>query len=541
MGYTDFREYLNALEKNGLLHRITRPVNKDHELMPLVRWQFRGLPAEQRKAFLFENVFDARGRKFTSPVAVAVIGASRAIYAMAMGCKPEEIAEKWDYALRNPITPRLVKTGPAKEIILRGKQLAASEGVDAFPVPISTPGFDPAPYLTSPFVVTRDPDNGAINVGTYRAQIKGKFRTGIMTHQAQHIGIHLSKARKLRKPLPAAIAMGCVPAVALVSVTKVPYGVDEYTVASAIQGQPLELVPCETVDLLVPASSEIVLEGEISTEILEPEAPFGEYTGYMGPRADNHVFEIKCITHRKNPYYQAFISQCPPSESSLIRKIGWDATLLKFLKYDCNIPAVEKVAFHESSGSWGYLVIQLKKSHPAQAWQALNAAVAYEASMGKVIIAVDEDIDPEDPDSVNWALSFRMQPHLDARTTTGKCSMLDPSSAPPGTPTLEQRFPKPVGTSALLIDATRKWGFPAVSLPAREYMEKARAIWEEEGLPPLSPREPWHGYALGYWPEEWAEDAKQALAGRYLDTGENLAKAAVPIVGDDPFRQGGEK
>ena len=541
MAYRDLREYIEVLDKRGLLYKITSPINKDTELMPLVRWQFRGLPSDERRAFLFEDVYDSRGRKFTSPVAVGVLGASRLVYAAAMECEPQEIADKWSRALRNPIPPKLVSTGPVKEVVLKGEELARGEGVDAFPIPISTPGFDPAPYITSPFVVTKDPETGVVNIGTYRAQIKGLLKTGIMTHQAQHIGIHLTKARKMRRPLPAAIIIGCVPAVGLVSVAKVPYGLDEYTVAGAIQGAPIELVKCETVDVEVPATAEIVLEGEISTDILEPEAPFGEYTGYMGARADNHVFNISCITHRRNPIYQAFISQFPPSESSMIRKISFDAALLKFLKYDCNIPAVTKVAFHEMSGSWMFLVVQLNKTNPSQPWQALNAAVAYDPTIGKIIIAVDEDVDPDDPESVIWALSFRMQPHLDVRITTGKSSMLDPSSAPPGTGTMERRFPRPVGTSAILIDATRKWAFPTVSLPAKEYMERAKEIWEREGLPRLKVREPWYGYDLGWWPEDWAQDAQRAVEGRYLETGEILASKAFPIIGDDPFRQAGEK
>ncbi len=541
MPYQDLRDYLSALDKKGLLYRIKSPINKDTELMPLVRWQFRGLPSDERKAFLFENVHDSRGRKFSSPVAVGVLGASRLVYAAALGCEPDEIGEKWSRALRNPIPPRLVDTGPVKEVVLKGEELERSEGIDAFPIPISTPGFDPAPYLTSPYVVTKDPETGTVNVGTYRAQIKGGMKTGLMTHQTQHIGIHLSKARKLRVSLPAAIIIGSVPALGMVSVAKLPYGLDEYTVASAIQGEPLKLVKCETVDIDVPATAEIVLEGEISTEMLEPEAPFGEYTGYMGPRADNHVFSIRCITHRKGPIYQAFISQFPPSESSMIRKISFDASILKFLKHDCNIPTVTRVALHEASGSWQFLVIQLDKTNPSQPWQALNAAAAFDPTIGKMIIAVDEDIDPDDPESVIWAMSFRMQPHLDVRTTAGKSSMLDPSSAPPGTGTIERRFPRPVGTSAILIDATRKWAFPAVSLPAREYMERARQIWEREGLPRLKVNEPWFGYNLGYWPKEWAEDAARAVEGKYLETGEKLARQAFVIEGDDPFRQAGEK
>lgn len=188
MAYGEFQEFLNVFEKRGLLFRIASPVNKDTELMRLVRWYFRGLPQKERWAFLFEMVYDSRGRKFDSPVAVGVLGASPQIYATALGCEPDQVVEKWGQALKAPLAPRVVGTGPLKEFILKGMDPERSEGVDAFPHPIGTPGFDPAPFLTLPFVVTRDPETGSMNVGSYRAQVKGKLKTGIMTGPGKHLG-----------------------------------------------------------------------------------------------------------------------------------------------------------------------------------------------------------------------------------------------------------------------------------------------------------------------------------------------------------------
>jgi 4-hydroxy-3-polyprenylbenzoate decarboxylase len=523
--HKDLRGYISLLEEKGLLQRVTREINKDSELMPLVRWQYKGLPENERKAWLFENVVDSNGKKYEGSVGVALIGGSREIYALAMNTSVENIEEQWNKALQKPIEPVIVESGPVHEEVHYCENFEnEGGGLYEFPIPISTPGFDCAPYLTSPYWVTKDPETGITNIGTYRGMIKAADRTGVMTHQIQHIGIHLQKAKEMgMKTLPAAVVLGCVPVVGMCSVAKIPYGVDEYAVAGGLAGEPIPLVKCKTVDIEVPATSEIVLEGEIPVDILEHEAPFGEYTGYMGPRAFNHFFNVKCITHRKNPIYQAFISQAPPSESSKIRQISYEAVMHKFLKYDCNIPSILKVAFHESSGSWEYVVIQMKKTNPSQPWQALNAAVALDPTIGKFLITVDEDIDPHDPDSVNWALSFRVQPHLDCRITTGKSSMLDPSSAPPGSDTDEDRFPSPVGTSAILIDATRSFAFPAVSLPAKEFMENAKNIWEELKLPKLTPKKPWHGYTLGYWSEENVEEAKLAVQGKHHLTGAKLA------------------
>ena len=527
MYYKDLREYINALQEKNKLIRVKREINKDTELMPLVRWQFRGLPEKERKAFLFENVTDSKGKRYDAKVGVALIGASTEVYALGLMCKVKEIHEKWIKALENPIEPRIVKSGPVKEEIHIGEKLEEHGGLEEFPIPISTPGFDPAPYITAPFWVTKDPEAGIRNVGTYRAMVKGRAKTGVKVIPYQHIGIHFNKCKAASKPLEAALVIGAVPVIGMTSVAKIPYGVDEFSIASALAGEPVSLVKCETVDLEVPACAEIVLEGEITTDYVEPEAPFGEWHGYMGRRSIVPIFKIKCITHRKNPIYQAFISQMPPSEASKIRGIAYEALLYKHLKYDCNIPGVLDVAFHEASGSWYYCVIQMQKKHQAEAWQVLVSALSLDTSISKYVIAVDEDINPRDPDAVNWALSFRVMPHRDIRIITGRSSMSDPAVAPPTVPDEETHFPGVEGNSAILIDATRKWPYLPTSLPRKEYMERAMQIWKELGLPELAPREPWHGYTLGYWPDEFKEEAELAVKGEHYKTAEKHAQRGM--------------
>ncbi len=531
--FRDLREFISLLDQTGNLHRITARIEKNSELMPLVRWQYQGLPDSQRKAFLFENVTDPQGRNYNCRVAVGVLGASRKIYRMALGADdrdgPGGVAERWNHALSHPIPPRLVKKGPVKEVILKGREISRPDGgLLRFPVPISNPGFDGGPFLTAPYVVTKDPDTGVSNVGTYRCMIKGPNKTGVSVSPAQHIGIHFHKCREKKIPLQAAIVLGCSPAIGLASVAKVGYDRNEYAVAGGIAGEPIRLVRCESVDLEVPATAEIVIEGEIPTDYMEPEGPFGEFTGYMGGQLMNGMFLVKCITHRKDPILQMF-TEGVPSESGVMRKMGYQATLYKLLKYDCNIPTVIDVTLHESSGSRKYVVIRMKKTNPAQPWQALQAAVALDPSHGKILVTVDEDIDPEDADSINWALSFRMQPHRDVKITTHKFAGLDPSAAPPGSSHTEARFPSPSGCSAIMIDATRKWPYPPVALPAKKYMEEAKDIWEKLGLPPLQPKMPWYGYSLGYWSEEDEENAAAAVRGEYLKVAERLRKQRVKL------------
>ena len=524
--YKDLREHIEALEANNRLVRIRREINKDTELMPLVRWQFRGLPEEERKAFLFENVVDVKGRRYDMPVLVAGHAASTEVYAIGMMCKPDEIMEKWAEAQLHPIKPKIVKGGPIHEEVHMSDNLLDHGGLEEIPVPISTPGFDNAPYLTCANWVTKDPETGIRNIGNYRAMIKSKKRTGIQSQLGQDLRTHWEKCKQIGKPLEAAIVIGASPVIGFVGPAKLPYGVDEYDIAGGIAGEPIELVKCKTVDIEVPATAEIVIEGELPTDSMERESPFGEYAGYMGVNMVGPYFNVTCITHRHNPIYTAFMSQMPPSESSKMKSIAREGALYKFLRYNCGLPVLD-IAIHEISGGGLYCVVKIKKSHPAQAWQALHGAITLWAMGCKFVIVVDEDIDARDADSVNWALSFRVQPDRDIRIAPGRIFGMDHSIEPPQEP--EQRYPGVTGGSAMLIDATRKWPYMPPGLPKKEYMERAIEIWQEAELAPLKLKKPWHGYHLGYWPKENEEEAELALKGEHYQTGEKLAEQRTEI------------
>lgn len=534
--YKDLREQLSALETRDKLVRIKRQINKDTELMPLVRWQFRGLREAERKAFLFENVVDGSGKRYKPTVAVACYAASTDIYAIGLQCKPEEVTDKLLRAQRNPIGPRLVESGPVHEEVHMGDRLLEHGGLEEIPVPISTPGFDNAPYFSAGCFVTKDAETGVRNVGVYRGMVKSNTRVGVCAGVKKHLGIHRRKAEDKGATLPCALVIGGPPSVGYCAITMIPYGTDEYAAAGGIAGEPLELVKCKTVDIEVPASAEIVIEGEIPVDKMEREGPFGEYTGYMGLESWRPFMNVTCITHRKNPIYAAFISQFPPSESSKLKELGYAAAYLKFLKYDCGIDGVVDIAWHEESGTGHWCVIKMKRfTDFTEHWRALNAANGKDGTEGKVIVLVDDDIDPRDLDSVVWAISTRMEPHRDIHINQGKGTGLDHSAVPPG----ERRrgIREGISASSILIDATLKWGYPPVALPKKEFMDRARAIWEEEKLPTLSPKVPWFGYNLGYWTEELAEESDLALKGRHYLTGEKLAKNRVPF---SSGRGGGE-
>ena len=523
--YRDIREYIEVLEANNKLVRIKRQINKDTELMPIVRWQFRGLTEPDRKAFLFENVTDAKGKSYDGAVLVACHAPSKEVYALAIMCQPEEIWHKWERALLHPIEPKIVGSGPVHEEIHIGDNLLEHGGLGEFSIPISTPGFDNAPYFTAGNWVSKDPDTGIRNVGIYRAMVKGPTRTGCSGLFPKHLGMHYQKYKEKGLPsMPIAVAISPTPNLGLAAAIKYPYDVDEFAIAGGIAGEPMELVKCKTVDLEVPATAEIVLEGELSTEVMERDGPFGEYTGYMGVARPKFVFNATCITHRKKPIWNDFLSQFPPSESSLLVGLSLEAAYHKFLKYDLSLPNLVDVGFHNESGGRQFLVISLRKPTQSEAWKTLFGAAAYNPMQAKIIVVVDDDIDPRDADSVIWAITYRIQPDRDIRVIPGKLTSIDPSAAPPG---------ERVGTrgrlttSGLLVNATRKWDYPPVSLPKQEFMERAREIWEEEGLPPLNPKVPWFGYSLGYWTEEDEAEAELALKGEHYQTGDKLARQRI--------------
>jgi UbiD family decarboxylase len=337
-------------------------------------------------------------------------------------------------------------------------------------------GEDPGPFLTAPYVFSKDPDTGARNVGTYRIQIKDGRRVGIAC-VGKHVDRHLAKYRERGERMPVAIAMGTDPTIGLASVTSVAFGVDECAVAGGLRGAPVELVACKTIPLEVPATAEIVIEGEMDPACLEQEGPFGEYTGYMGVGGLSPVIEITAITHRTHPIYQVFVSQTPPSESSCIRMIGREQALLQRLRQQ-GLPVTD-VHSKESGASGAFLVIAVRRERPDTVSQVITSAWAHEPSQAKITVVVDDDVDVRDSAAVEWAMSFHMQPASDASIHTGTETVgLDPSVAPRDVP---QHLRREIRGSKLAIDATRKHAFPARALPPREHLERVEAHWSDYG------------------------------------------------------------
>ncbi|MDP2645240.1 MAG: UbiD family decarboxylase [Desulfobacterales bacterium] len=529
--YRDLREHIRLLEEKGLLIRVSREINKDTELHPLVRWQYRGGIAEKdRKAFFFENVIDAKGKKYDMPVVVGALAANPEIYCIGVGCRRDEIGEVWQKALTSSILPRKVEKARCQEVVITGDELdKEGNGTDRFPVPISTPGFDNAPYSTCSHWFTRDIETGVRNVGNYRGQMKGRRKIGVFpSGLGQDIVVHWEKCKARGVPLEAALVIGAPPAVSYAAVQKVPLGVDEIAIAGGLVGESIPVVKCKTVDIDVPADAEIVIEGKISIEYLEPEGPFGESHGYMHPRQINPYMEITCITHRKDAIYVSWISQVTPSESSVVKKVGYEPMFLNHLRNTCSIKTVKRVHLHEPlTNLRKFIIVQMDKPSESEVWRALFSATTFHQGVGKILVAVDMDIDPENIDAVMWAMCYRMKPHLDVQIVKG----LEKGHAPPFSGASDSKdivsLHDPADESALLVNAILKEPYPPISLPKKEYMENARKIWEELGLPELNPEPPWYGYSLGQWDKELEEEAERAVKGDHFANGDIQARLRV--------------
>ena len=515
--YADLRQHLDVLRREGLLLTIDRPVDKDAELHPLVRWQYVGdIEEHERRAFLFTNVVDALGRRFAFPVVVGAYAGNRRIYCLGMNAAPEEVQPRWEQATVRPVAPRVVEQGACQEVVLVGDALKGEgNGLDALPIPVSTPGFDSAPTLTATNVITKDPETGVHNHGTYRAGLKAPDR--LVVRMATRVGgaggyRHYQKHQQRGdKEMPCAIALGSPPYVAFVAPQKLPLDLDELGVAGGLAGEPIQVVRAKTVDLMIPAEAEIVIEGYIDTTKLEPEGPFGESHGHIALEEFNMPMRVTAITHRRDAIVASYLSQVTPSESSAIKRVAYEPMFLAHLTNTLGIKGVRRVTLHERMTALRRIaLITVAKGTPrTEIWRALYGATSFKADVGKICIAIDEDIDPENSDAVFWAIAFRMDPSADMQVLRYR----SPGHGP------EREHEAEREDSTLLMDATAKENLPPLALPKREYMERARKLWEELGLPKLRPQSPWFGAPDGDWLPQWDEAAKRAATGRYLENG----------------------
>jgi 4-hydroxy-3-polyprenylbenzoate decarboxylase len=239
---------------------------------------------------------------------------------------------------------------------------------------------------------------------------------------------------------------------------------------------------------------------------------------------------VTAITQRRNPVIPSYISQVAPSESSVIKRVAYEPLFLSHLREALGIRGVRRVSLHEPlTGLLRVTVIGCEKGMPrTEVWRALRGAAFFKGDMGKITIAVTDDIDPDNGDALLWSMAYRMNPAEDVQTLPHRGQGHGP-----------KREHGKEEDSTLLIDATMKGDMPPLALPKKEYMERAMKIWQELGLPKLRPQSPWFGYSLGDWLPQWDEAARRAVEGRYLDNGEISEKQKTKgVKPETKFRPG---
>lgn len=381
----DMRFCLELLKSADRLLTIKREVDPKFELPAMMK------TAEKiGKAVFFEKV---KGSTF--PVVNNLFG-SREMLALLFETKPERVVNEWLDRIRNPIEPKRVSSGPVREVIKKGNE------VDLEELPIVTHcSKDAGPFITAGIVIARDPETGQRNVSINRMQYKGKTKLGIRMMPPQHLGLIHEKCEKKGKDLEIAVAIGNHPFETLVAATTVAYGTDEFTLSSALRREPLELVKCETVDLEVPATAEIVLEGVVLAGVRGPEGPFGDFMQYYIPVMENHVFEVKAMTFRKDAIYQTI--QASSLEDIHLLALSREANVYEAVSKVADVQAVCLVPTILSS------MISIKKKFEGEPKNVAAAAFgAY--SWLKYCVVVDHDVNVFDVNDVWWAMATRSRP-----------------------------------------------------------------------------------------------------------------------------------
>lgn len=387
MPFNDLREFVTFLESKGELLRTKKPVDVKFEISSYIR-----KTSDQRgPALLFENV-----KNFAMPVLGGVF-ATRERAFLALETSNEGYVHKFQDALDHLLAPKLVTDAPCKEVIYKGKDV----DLEKLPVPIFSER-DPAPFITLGLCISRDPKTGGKNTSIYRLQLKGRNRLGIM---AQHLVRQLIEAESIGQGLPIAIAIGTDPVLALATQWMAPYGTDELALAGALRGAPVEVVQAETVDLEVPATAEIIIEGMVLPNVREEEGPFGEVSGYYTPANPKPVIEVSAITHRKNPIYQAALTGMPTTENHILKQLPLEATYYWQLKKE--FPGVTAVHFPAAGTVGMTCVIAMKQAYECEARSLIAAMIG--TRRNKITIVVDDDVDIFDMEKVWWAITTRTQ------------------------------------------------------------------------------------------------------------------------------------
>jgi len=482
MAYRDLRDFIRALEQHNQLKRIPFEVDPVLEITEFAdRAVKQGGPA-----LLFEK---PKGSEI--PVLINAFGSLRRMELALEVSSLEDVAARIAelLALEGPqgllgklkMLPRLaelgsffpkrVSSGPCKEVIRR-------EGfsLEEYPILHCWPE-DGGRFITLPLVFSKNPETGKRNCGMYRMQIYDGRTTGMhwQTHKQGAEHYRRWKAAGAARRMDVAVAIGAEPATIFSAVLPLPPDVDEMLFAGFLRREPVEMVPCETCDLEVPANAEIVLEGYVELDELRREGPFGDHTGFYSLEDDYPVFHLTAITQRKKPIYAATVVGPPPMEDYYLGK-AVERIFLPLMRLQlpeiCDISLPAEGVFHN------LMLVSIRKSYPGHARKVMHAIWGMgQAMFTKCIVVVDEDVDVQNVREVAWKALNNIDPERDIEFSLGPVDSLDHASRLPNY------------GSKMGVDATRKWpaeGFlrpwPDVIRMTPEVRRRVDQLWKQAGL-----------------------------------------------------------
>ena len=447
--YRDLNEFLSALDKHNLLTRVRDEVSPDLEICAVTDRVCKSIGGGP--ALLFE-----RPAGHDIPVATNVFGSMERM-CMALGVESLDDVAKEIEALIEPRTPLglmdvirlLPAVGRLRDLMPKVVRSAACQEVvrrdgtlDELPILQCWPE-DGGRYITFPLVITKDPETEVRNVGTYRMQVFDGRTTAM--HWQRHKGgaQHYRVAERLGERLEVAVALSPDPVLAYAATAPVPEGLDELMLAGLLSHRRVELVRCVTVDLEVPASAQIVLEGYVEPGERRREGPFGDHTGFYSLQDDFPVFHIQCITRRRRPIYLTTIVGIPPMEDYYLGKAS-ERIFLPLIRK--TLPEVVDMHFPAEGIFHNLVIVSIDKRYPGHARKIMNAFWGLGQLMfSKTIVVVDSDVDVQNPSEVAWIVGTHIDPERDIQFTRGPVDDLENAS------------PLPAFGSKMGIDATRKW------------------------------------------------------------------------------------
>jgi len=477
MQINDLRDFINACDQHGLLHRVDAEVDWKFELAHISKVN------EEAKgpALLYQNVKGYKTPAFTSAFTTP------ARMAIALEQDPSlsmcQLSRKWmELTTKKNVKPKLVNNPPVMENIIEGDDI----DVEMFPVPWMYPEDGGRFFITSGFLVTQDPDTGWTNLGTYRSQILGRNLLGSQIIKGKHGDMHMKKYQDRGELMPAAAVIGGDPTLFLASSTLVSAQVDEYDIVGALKGRPVPVFKSELTSLTLPANAEVIAEGYIDPNELMPEGPFGEYTGYYsGNKLADYpkpVLRVKRLLFRNNPVWWSTTVGKPINDIHMIQSLNRTATLWHDLE-TMKVPGIQSVYLPAAATGRFWAVVSVKQMYPGHSSHVANAVIA--STTGhygvKGVIIVDHDIAADDWDRVLWALAVRFDPKRSAQIIDrGRSTPLDP-----GLPIEAREI-----TSRILLDACVPYEWkqkPIEIFMDREVLTKVSKRWNEYGFVGASP------------------------------------------------------